>query len=347
MEGLQQQIEELRTQLRNEINTTATLRRELQHQSTHQSVVDRPRKIPRTDGLGSIDHPSAPASISEVSDGHNSKHAASVIKHMGRLVNDESGIGRFAGSTTGAHFVSSVEALWQRIDSSTGPFDQNCFRLPFYQVSAHQLNGASLAKARLSNTRGPHQQPELEDILQLPTEHYLREVNAFLESWQAFCPIIPREQFARRLQAALNTPRSNVPASGDDISVIYTLCTILAINRTLEESSTEDNSSTMPSSQSYLEQTLELHAAVVSQGDLWSLNALMVFTLYLQMTRHTSWLTQMTGLVVRLAQSLGLHRHARRFRFSESEIELRKRMWWYAYGLDKYARNPMPFSKTC
>ena len=34
---------------------------------------------------------------------------AYIIKHMGRLVHDERGVGRFAGSTTGVHFVLSVE----------------------------------------------------------------------------------------------------------------------------------------------------------------------------------------------------------------------------------------------
>ncbi|KAI2816563.1 transcriptional regulator family: Fungal Specific TF [Aspergillus niger] len=40
------------------------------------------------------------------------------------------------------------------------------------------------------------------------------------------------------------------------------------------------------------------------------------------------------GQAVRLAQSLGLHRHSRRFRFCAGEMELRKRMWWCVYAVD-------------
>ncbi|KAL4879958.1 fungal-specific transcription factor domain-containing protein [Aspergillus karnatakaensis] len=46
-------------------------------------------------------------------------------------------------------------------------------------------------------------------------------------------------------------------------------------------------------------------------------------------------LIQLNGHMVRIAQSLGLHRHARRFRMGVGEIELRKRLWWWIYTFDR------------
>lgn len=51
-----------------------------------------------------------------------------VIKHMGRLVHDEKGFGRFAGSTTGVHFVLTVEQECQKVLNLSGGFPESCYR---------------------------------------------------------------------------------------------------------------------------------------------------------------------------------------------------------------------------
>jgi hypothetical protein len=75
---------------------------------------------------------------------------------------------------------------------------------------------------------------------------------------------------------------------------------------------------------------------VVSQGNLKSLQALSLFALYNQLSGHCLTLTTLNGTMVSLAQSLGLHRHARRFKMGVGEIELRKRLWWWVYVFDRY-----------
>lgn len=51
----------------------------------------------------------AETAVTHNAERHSTDDPAYVIKHMGRLVHDENGVGRFAGSTTGVHFVLSVE----------------------------------------------------------------------------------------------------------------------------------------------------------------------------------------------------------------------------------------------
>ncbi|CAG8103286.1 unnamed protein product [Penicillium olsonii] len=75
---------------------------------------------------------------------------------------------------------------------------------------------------------------------------------------------------------------------------------------------------------------------VFTQGHIRSLQALALFALFNQLSGHCLTLTTMSGIMVRLAQSLGLHRHARRFKMGVGEIELRKRLWWWVYVFDRY-----------
>ncbi|OZJ02651.1 hypothetical protein BZG36_04409 [Bifiguratus adelaidae] len=49
---------------------------------------------------------------------------------------------------------------------------------------------------------------------------------------------------------------------------------------------------------------------------------------------NVRWLT--SGLAIRMAQDLGLHRSASRFKMSKEEEETRRRVWWACYCLDRW-----------
>jgi hypothetical protein len=61
-----------------------------------------------------------------------------------------------------------------------------------------------------------------------------------------------------------------------------------------------------------------------------------LFGFYSQLSGDCLAMIRINGLMVSISQSLGLHRHARRFKMKTGEIELRKRVWWYVYVFDRY-----------
>lgn len=336
VENLQKQIEELRTRLQTESQTVQQLREELQHKSAQAPISARPRKLPRPIEFSSDGKPHASTiSVSEASTRSNLDQSASIIKHMGRLVNDESNVGRFAGSTTGVHFVSLVEEFCHRTFPSIGPFEHDCFRMHLLQSSPnYQLEKIPNTDIAMSNALDNATMLELKETLKYPDSYCLREIDIFTEAWQAFCPVIPRDHFVLNVLTALGMLRSQMLLVSSNASTLQTLLLVLAINQLTNHDSSDEMANELPSGQRYFKLALELHVKVVAVGDLWSLQALIVFSLYLLINQQTSWLVQISGTMVRLGQSLGLHRHARRFRFTENEIELRKRMWWWVYGFD-------------
>ncbi|KAJ9148311.1 C6 zinc finger domain-containing protein [Pleurostoma richardsiae] len=72
--------------------------------------------------------------------------------------------------------------------------------------------------------------------------------------------------------------------------------------------------------------------------DLLSLQALVIYLISLQgrYNRHAAWI--LNGVVIRIAQKMGLHRDGELLRLSPFETEMRRRLWWQIIMLDaKYA----------
>jgi len=84
----------------------------------------------------------------------------------------------------------------------------------------------------------------------------------------------------------------------------------------------------------YHELSLDLYHHVTANGSLASLQGLLLLLLYYQVTWQHHLVCSTIGSVVRVTHSLGLHRHARRFRFCVGETEVRKRVWWCVYIFD-------------
>ena len=67
------------------------------------------------------------------------------------------------------------------------------------------------------------------------------------------------------------------------------------------------------------------------------LRVLQAFTLFLVCARRhddSRFVWTVTGLVVRIAQSMGLHRDGEQFGLSPFEVEQRRRLWWQIIALD-------------
>jgi hypothetical protein len=67
------------------------------------------------------------------------------------------------------------------------------------------------------------------------------------------------------------------------------------------------------------------------------LQALVVFLILLRRNDDARKIWTMTGLVVRIAQTLGIHRDGSHFKLPPFEIEMRRRLWWQVCILDARA----------
>ncbi len=335
IESLQREVAELREQLQ---TSSRSVTGETEPDLPATSV--RWRETPRTmDRPTSNPAASSPAmSLSVESAKLNPKHSTCVIRHMGRLVNDGSDTGRFAGSTTGVHFVSSVEEVCRRRCPSVEPFHEDCFRLHLLQprlgfdMSAFGLHTITLPAA--DEVLVHH----LRALVALPRESHARRLDVFLETWLSFCPLVPRQWFLRCIE--------QMPGFGGEFSeqwrhgrvcaTLHTLLLIGLINKTSKRQTPEDEALQIWDHPHLFGFIYLLQDRIIAHGDAWCLQSLIVYSFFLQINGQRTRMLQINGTLVRLAQSLGLHRHTRRFRFGPSENELRNRMWWWVYGFDKY-----------
>jgi hypothetical protein len=132
------------------------------------------------------------------------------------------------------------------------------------------------------------------------------------------------------LMSTLYNPRGQVTI---DYSTTLILLMILNIHESFT-TSVAQSSERSPDCPGRLSLAHRLIDRIDSQGNLKSLQALSLFALFNQLSGHCLTLASLNGIMVRLAQSLGPHRHARRFKMRVGEVELRKRLWWWVYVFD-------------
>ncbi|KAF7538793.1 hypothetical protein G7054_g2611 [Neopestalotiopsis clavispora] len=144
------------------------------------------------------------------------KSPAVLIQHMGRLVTDQTGTQRFAGTTTGIHFVlSTQQAIKTRMDV-IGWFPESCFRLYLLQMPTHEPVACILGSGA---TLGLEEACQLlANLCPHPPSYYASHVQRFVASWSAYFPIIAVSDYLLRLTSLLEYVRqtSNARSIGDD-----------------------------------------------------------------------------------------------------------------------------------
>jgi hypothetical protein len=314
----------LMKQLEAERQTNAQLREELMCEA--QIGPGKKRRLPDT----GANHSPLPLSVGSVTAPPDQK--AYVVKHMGRLVRDHSGIGRFAGSTTGVHFVLSVQDACRSILPSLDPFPESCFNSHLlqptnnYPGASHVIRSSALPARQLPTTF-----EDAQKYLNMNMEDFMRQLHLFQNRWSSFCPVIIKDDVIRKAAHFFPGHDRTQPMSDVDYAVFLIILLITQINRPYE--STMEARQSMSHFQDDL--IVQLYQRISSQAELWSLQALILYSLYMQKSGRRLAMIPLIGIMVRTAQSLGLHRHARRFKFVPGEVELRKRIWWSVYIFDK------------
>ncbi|KAL3473840.1 fungal-specific transcription factor domain-containing protein [Aspergillus californicus] len=304
-----------------ERDATASLRQQL----TRQGI--------QTSAYPSNDTPALDASPSLTGLEAVYDESAHIIKHMGRLVHDENGVGRFAGSTTGVHFVLSVEEACKQAIHLPRSFPECCYSL--YLVQATNCFDQSLVSDATRNSPLDSLNDQILECLTEPYSFYMDQFDYFLHNWEAFCPVLTRKQFGEAVYRLYRKEQGASTKVESDASTLCILLSIISINQVTYRTRNGSDDLAL-SSTGYMSLAARMKDHIAAHGDISGLQALVLFAFYHQLTGQTISLIRLNGAMVRIAQSLGLHRHARRFRMSVAEIELRKRIWWWVYIFDRF-----------
>ncbi|KAK0115614.1 hypothetical protein ONS96_014061 [Cadophora gregata f. sp. sojae] len=275
IQRLQKEVTELRRQVQSSNETTTTLNQcssSVQEQQAHPQVTTRS------------------AISSSVRRPPHRNTAGPITRHLGRLVSAEDGVDQFAGTTTGVHFTLTAQQKYQELFHSKENFPEVVFSL--------YLLPGSHAREQVQD----YDENYRKEWFPMSKQHYIHQTVLFFERWANIYPIFTRKQSVSSMEFVLNQIYREEAV--EDKTALYQLYLILAIMEPPEVGS-ESKADTFYSF------SLGLQNYVASTGDLSSLQGLLLLIVFLQQSSRHHLIVQMMGTVVRLAQSLGLHRHAR------------------------------------
>ncbi|KAG0154376.1 hypothetical protein PDIDSM_1756 [Penicillium digitatum] len=205
-------------------------------------------------------------------EGRPADDPAYVIKHTGRLVHDEKGVGRFVGSTTGVHFVLTVEQECQKALDLSGMFPESCFRLFLVELSPSR--GSSLA------TIFSDKHEMIRQCLADPSVHHCQQADAFHPEMGSIlshpCEKTTHDRytgFNDRIMIAKYSPGGH---GAIDYSTILTLLMILNIHESAADATNQLHEQSLDSL-NRLSLAHSLIEKVVSQENLMSLQAFVPF----------------------------------------------------------------------
>lgn len=305
---------------------------------TLQALQDANQKL--QDELARLSNQSS-GTTSEPPQSQNPNDARLPLRHMGRIVVDEANVERFAGSTTGVHFILSVQQAVQRHGLITAKFPDNCYRLHLLAPTP----GASTTPRAARETHPGQQnffQQALSRALMLGVfVDFTSKVRDFVTTWELFCPIVAVDTLQRRFSGFLADLQdcgiTNVETHLER-TTLFTVSTILIIQAL---DSIDQNASERSRALQDIQEAL--YSSLLSLANLDALQSIALLSLYIILNSQYNEMVKISGIMVQLAKSLGLHRHARRFKFSASEVEARKRLWWWIYMFDMFVHTKPHF----
>lgn len=245
-------------------------------------------------------------------------------REVGRMNTDRNGVGRFMGSSSGIFFIGTAQ---QRFAST-----QN---LPNQQV------GDALLRVDIDDqsTEYPVHYPvaEARDQTPLPPKEVAeRYIDIWFDTWKHIFPILHRQSFTHSFHTLYSVPGHERERS---VLALFYLLLALGCRQQYLVGDVGENGPTLASNEEDVEyyiQSSKYHNDILALNNLTTLQYQELQTIWFLYTGKRSLAFQMTGSMTRLALELGLHRHTRRFEFNPLEVELRKRVFWVCYMLDKY-----------
>lgn len=261
-------------------------------------------------------------------DGSSIRITGPVVGHLGRLVLGDDNAEFFAGSTTGVHFVLSAQQQYQSAFSSREHFPECMFRLHVLQPT--HLRGTSTGHAHSFQEHCGYIRKVGVIAIRGAYERYFQDLGSLY-------PILLRKQFFEALDEIMTDSSLLLFDQNRLAPFLLQVLALMALDSAKSIKSSPITAGFATSDMvDYNAALSNIYGRMPCRGDLSSLQGLFLYLVYLQITSQHSLGIRVCGKAVRLAQSLGLHRHSRRFRHSPGEAELRKRLWWAVFAVDVY-----------
>jgi hypothetical protein len=281
----------------------------------------------------------------------------------------------FVGSASGIHFIrsvySAVEAEKSRAtspvnspdrnlvpgeddllpsSSSTGPCPKSLWQPHEVSLHTHEVAMVSLGMDRLNGASSRRSEtmivgsgmthgPSMLDRSQVTMSDLLAWSQSYFDNWHPAYPFLHAPAVLEAFKRVSQVPLNNlVQLPLFDLVITRSLLSISLADR--RQGGQQGNLKPVPSVLLFS----SFDAAVDSiQGTLSaatttkSLQAVISVQLFLiSMLRHNA-ASRLGGLIVRMAFQIGLHRCPVRYTsFSEEDVQLRKRVFWSVYCIDRY-----------
>lgn len=254
---------------------------------------------------------------------------------MGRLVLDDNGVGRFAGSTTGVHFVLSVQAALRQRGLFEDWFPESCFRLHLLHPSPP--GSLTIPLPQMETIVETNKiLPLIKRLIDYPVTFYVGHLRLYVTSWSALCPVVA----AGELQGQLAMIYTRINEGGshlndEECSVLFNCLMVVCINHISLPPEQLQPYTLSENLEMFMKLADALLPFVISGQRLASIQGLALLSFFYQLTGQHLHMAHIRGLLVQLAMSTGLHRHSRRFKFPTGEVEMRRRLWWWIYIVDK------------
>ncbi|KAF4537655.1 Transcriptional activator [Lasiodiplodia theobromae] len=240
---------------------------------------------------------------------------------MGRLVLNHQQVPMFAGSSTGVHFISQAEQKLQILKIHPESLPSEVYSL--------YLN--SLCNAPPVDPV-PHIAASFVAQFPLNAESLIEQA---IDCWTPLYPVIHKQSTIDAFRSLLNNP------SNGDLCTVYQTLILLALGSIGSPSSAcpkpHHHHHFLCLSEHYYALSTALATKILERPCLAALQGLVLAQVYLQLSSRYPAASHLSGTAVRLAQTLGLHRHSARFKFDALQTELRRRAWWSVYALDAFA----------
>lgn len=282
------------------------------------------------------------STLSEQTRPQSPNHANLLLRHMGRIVVDEADVERFAGSTTGVHFILSVQQVVQRQGLFAAKFPDNCYRLHLLAPTLELPVASRQAREICSGQQTVFQQALSSALMCGVFVNFPSQIREFVGTWESLCPIVASGTLERRFSGFLTQLQNggivNVEAHPER-TTLFSVSTILIIQELGSSTQSIDvNHHVLKGIQE------ALYPGLLALANLDALQSIALYSLYTFLTSQYNEMVKLSGIMVQMAKSLGLHRHARRFKFSVGEVQMRSRLWWWIYMFDMYALQIFSYS---
>lgn len=232
------------------------------------------------------------------------------------------------------HFVLSVQQALHQKRLFSEWFPENCFRM--HVIAPPQ---ADLIMPKIRTELGAEEELILAELVGLTPAFINERIRHFASTWSFLCPTIPTRELSQRATELLATRQflSDLSKETHDHETMFQLVLVLLITELGSETDYLDMVIPSKRKAGLLHFAETLLPDITARGQLSGVQCLVLLSLFYQLTGQHSLNINIRGTLLQMAQSLGLHRHSRRFKFLAGEVEMRKRLWWYIYTLDKYA----------